>query len=120
MARIYHTAHKRAKRRNLVRNLLTELLIHDSVIVTRDFKKTVKKEFDHLITLAKKNTLNHYRQALNLVRKSQKTTDKKFIITKLKTLAQKYAGRSGGYLTSAILPNRRGDNATTYFLKLVS
>ena len=119
MARVYHTAHKRAKINNIVRNLLTELLLYEQVVVTRDYKQRVKKAFDHLITFAKKDTLASYRHALNLIRKSQGAKNQQFMITKLKTLANKYQTRPGGYLTSALLANRRGDAAACYALKLV-
>lgn len=120
MARIYHTAHKRAKINNIVRNLLTELLIHEQVIVTREYKQRVKKTFDYLITFAKKKTLAGYRSAFKLIRKSQPLKDRQFLITKLKKLANQYEKRNGGYLTSAILSNRRGDDATCYCLKLIA
>ena len=120
MARIYHTAHKRAKINNTVRNLLTALLIHQQVVVTKQYKIRVQQRFDRLITLAKKANLASYRRALNLVRKSQTTSQGDFLITELKNLARRYEKRPGGYLTSVILPSRRGDNATTYLLKLVA
>ncbi len=119
MARIYHTAHKRAKINNIVRNLVTELLLHEQVVVTREYKQRVKQKFDYLITFAKLDTLAGYRAAFKLIRKSQRLKDHQFLIVKLKQLARQYENRHGGYLTSALLANRRGDDAPRYCLKLV-
>ncbi|NCA97656.1 MAG: 50S ribosomal protein L17, partial [Bacteroidia bacterium] len=53
----------------MLRNVVTELVIHEKVIVTSGVVKELKKLADHLITLAKRGDLHARRQAASVLRK---------------------------------------------------
>lgn len=107
-----------SKHKGQVRNLVTELVIFEKVTVTRGMVKDVVKEFDHLITLAKRGDLHARRQAAAILRKYH-VEDKADALTKLfDELAKRFASRNGGYLKVYKLENRKGDNAPIRLLTL--
>lgn len=118
MGRIYHTAHKRAKFRNIVRNLVTELIIYGHIKVTKRKYQAVKENFDQLINWAKKGTLHDYRQIFKVIRKNSQTAQKEYAFSKLKKIAQTYSQDHSGYLKVYKLGVRKGDNAPFYYLVL--
>lgn len=119
MARIYHTAHKRAKLRNILRSQVTDLILHGHIKLTSKRKDEIKRLFDKLITLAKNGDLHSIREILKVVRKNVKNTQNEHALGKLKTLAIKYKDRKSGYLRIYNLGQRRGDHANLYYLTLI-
>ena len=89
MSRVYHTAHKRAKFCNIVRNLVTELVLCEHVKVTKSRKNQVKNTFDKLVTLAKNNTLHDYRQIFQIIRKNVKDDKNVYVLAKLNIKIEK-------------------------------
>ena len=80
--------------------------------------KPVIKEFDHLVTLAKKGDLHSIRQAASILKKYN-VANKPEALTKLfKDLSTRFASRNGGYLKVYKLENRKGDNAEVRMLTL--
>ena len=108
----FKAAYTKSKYENMLRNVVTDLIIHDSVKVTAATAKDVVKEADRLVTLTKKeDVMNAKRQAARFIRNiavDEKTNalDKLFGV-----LGPKYANRNGGYTRQLKLGNRRGDDA---------
>jgi large subunit ribosomal protein L17 len=100
-------------RKSLLRNLLTSLVDHERLETTHVRCKVLKREFDKLVTTAKKGTLHHKRLVASVL-------FRKDMVTKLfEELAPRYADRHGGY--SRIIPRgrRRGDAAEVSIIELL-
>ena len=98
----------------MLRNVVTDLIIHGSIKVTAATAKDVIKEADRLVTLTKKeDVMNAKRQAARFVRNI--VADEKSGLTALDKLfneiGPKMKDRNGGYTKQYKLENRRGDNA---------
>lgn len=109
----FKAAYTASKRYNMLRNVVTELVIHDQVIVTSGVAQELKKLADHLITLAKRGDLHARRQAASVLRKV--IIDEKESLTALDKLFDElgpvFKARNGGYTRALKADNRRGDNA---------
>ncbi|URM52917.1 50S ribosomal protein L17 [Mycoplasma sp. SG1] len=112
---------------NKLKNLTSQLIKHNKIIVTLAVAKRVQQEVEHLITTAKKNSLHSLRTVKKdifnqkLDPKIDKIKDKKdTVLAKLTTqLSKKYQNKSGGYTKILKLYKRAGDNATMVLLQLV-
>ena len=98
----------------MLRNVVTDLIVHGSVKVTAATAKDVVKEADRLVTLTKKeDVMNAKRQAAAFVRNV--VADEKSGVNALDKLfneiGPKMKDRNGGYTKQYKLENRRGDNA---------
>lgn len=114
----FKTPYTASKKKGQVRNLVTELVLFEKVTVTPGMVKPVIKEFDHLVTLAKKGDLHARRQAAAILR-NYNVEGKPEALTKLfGEIAQRTASRNGGYLKTYKLANRKGDNAPQTMLVL--
>ena len=114
----FKTPYTSSKKKAQVKNLVTELVIYEKVTVTHSMVKPVIKEFDHLVTLAKKGDLHSIRQAASILKKYN-VANKPEALTKLfKDLSTRFASRNGGYLKVYKLENRKGDNAEVRMLTL--
>ena len=114
----FKTPYTSSKKKAQVRNLVTELVIYEKVTVTHSMVKPVIKEFDDLVTLAKKGDLHSIRQAASILKKYN-VANKPEALTKLfKDLSTRFASRNGGYLKVYKLENRKGDNAEVRMLTL--
>lgn len=108
----FKAAYTKSKYENMLRNVVTDLIIHDSVKVTEAVARDVVKEADRLVTLTKKeDVINAKRQANRFVRNIEvsegiSTTDKLFNV-----IGPKMKDRNGGYTRRLKLENRRGDDA---------
>ena len=102
----FKAAYTKSKYENMLRNVVTDLIIHESVKVTEATARDVIKEADRLVTLAKKeDVLNAKRNAKRFVR-SDEALAKLF-----NELGPKFKDRNGGYTRRLKLENRRGDDA---------
>ncbi len=103
------TAHRWA----LFRHLLTALFQHERITTTEAKAKAVRGLADHMITLAKRESLHARRQVLSMVPDAQ-------VVKKLfESVAARYADRHGGYTRIIKLGGRAGDNAPLVLLELV-
>lgn len=114
----FKTAWTATREKAMQRNVVTELILHEKVTVTSGVSKQLVKNVDHLITLAKKNTLAARREALKLLR-NEKTDDKKALDKLFKELGPRYQNRKGGYTHQYKCVNRRGDNAKRVIVTFV-
>jgi len=108
----FKAAYTKSKYENMLRNVVTDLIVHDSIKVTAAVAKDVITEADRLVTLTKKeDVMNAKRQAARFVRNvnvDEKTTalDKLFSV-----IGPKMKDRNGGYTRQLKLGNRKGDDA---------
>jgi large subunit ribosomal protein L17 len=102
----FKAAYTKSKYENMLRNVVTDLIIRESVKVTEAVARDVIKEADRLVTLTKKEeVLNAKRSARSFVR-SDDALAKLFNV-----IGSKMKDRSGGYTRRLKLENRRGDDA---------
>ena len=100
-------------RKALLRNLATSVIDTERVVTTVPKAKAVKPLVEHLITLAKQDTLHSRRQAaavLNTPNSVKKLFD---------TLGTRFGQRSGGYTRIVRLGPRKGDGAEQAMIELV-
>ncbi|HSE94862.1 MAG TPA: 50S ribosomal protein L17 [Methylomirabilota bacterium] len=102
-----------AHREALFRNLLTALLRHERIETTVAKAKALRPQADHLVTLAKRDTLHARRQVLAVV------ADTAVVRRLFDAVAARYADRRGGYTRILLTGRRRGDGAPMALLELV-
>lgn len=64
----FKAAYTSSKYNNMLRNVVSELILHERVTVTLGIAKDVVKMADRLVTYAKKGDLHHRRLAASVVR----------------------------------------------------
>ena len=97
----------------MYRTQVTDLIRHERIRTTEAKAKEGQGMVEKVITLGKKGTLNHRRQALGFV------TDEDMVRKVFDDLAQRYADRSGGYTRVVKLEPRKGDGASMALLELI-
>jgi large subunit ribosomal protein L17 len=100
-------------RKALLRGLTTSVILQERVITTVPKAKAVKPLVEHMITLAKRDTLHSRRQAaafLNTPASVKKLFD---------TLGTRFGQRNGGYTRIVKIGPRKGDGAEQAMLELV-
>lgn len=97
----------------LFRNLLVALFRHERITTTEAKAKAVQGLADHVITLAKRETLHARRQVLSLV------PDVAVVRTVFDTIAARFSDRNGGYTRIVKVGVRKGDAAPMVLLELV-
>lgn len=99
------------KHKNLLRNVLTDLVVYEKVSVTTSVVKDLVKKASHLITLAKRGDLHARRQAISLLR-NKMVDEKTSAVDKLfNDLVKRFDGVNGGYVRVLKLAPRKGDGA---------
>ncbi len=122
-------------RRCLFANMLKELIDKGRISTTTEKAKHLRSYADHMVTLAKKNTLASRRQAIaelmirynTLTPKEQRAakdgdtrsfnTDRRVIDTLFDNLGPRFSERNGGYTRIVKTGNRVGDNASTCIIE---
>lgn len=103
------TAHRWA----LFRNLLVALFRHERITTTVAKAKAVRGLADHMVTLAKRDTLHARRQVLTMV------PDPVVVKKLFDTIAARLGDRNGGYTRILKAGTRPGDRAPMAILELV-
>jgi large subunit ribosomal protein L17 len=110
------------KEKNMLRNVVSQLIISGQVEVTFPVAKRAQQKADRMVTYAKKGDLAARREAAKFVRedgfvdpKSKKTALQKLF----DVLGPKYKDRNGGYTRVLKTYNRRGDNAPMAIIAFV-
>ena len=101
------------QRRAMLRAMTTYLLENGQIKTTYARAKEVAPVAEKMITLAKKNDLAAYRQALSYLTKED-VANKLF-----HEIGPKYADRNGGYTRVLKMGPRRGDAAEMAIIQLV-
>ena len=108
----FKAAYTKSKYENMLRNVVTDLILKDSVKVTAAVAKDVVKEADRLVTLTKKEDLmNAKRNAARFIRNLDDEAGVNALNKLFNEIGPKMASRNGGYTRQLKLGNRRGDNA---------
>lgn len=118
----FKAAYTKSKYENMLRNVVSDLIIHGSIKVTEAVATDVVKEADHLVTLTKKeDVVNAKRQAAAFVRRVYRDEEKKVsaLDVLFNEIGPKMKGRQGGYTRTLRLGNRRGDDAPIVLLTWV-
>ncbi|KAL7285195.1 hypothetical protein ACG7TL_000288 [Trametes sanguinea] len=97
----------------MLRNLVTSLLQHEQIKTTLPKAKDAARMAEKIITLGKKGDLPAFRRATGFL------LDQSLVPKLFTELAQRYAGRPGGYTRIHKFGNRPGDNAPHAVLELV-
>jgi large subunit ribosomal protein L17 len=110
-----------AQRKALLRDLVTDLIIHEKIETTLHKAKELQRLADKMVTLGKANTLASRVQAAKLVRfEYTDETNEQYAIQKLfSDIAPKYADRNGGYTRVLKTGPRRGDSAPMAIIEFV-
>ena len=109
----FKAAYTKSKHDNMLRNVVTDLVMKGRVTVTSGEVKPLKKLADHMVTLGKRGDLHARRQAAAVL-KSEEALNKLF-----NELAKRYENRNGGYTRILKLQERKGDDALMVILELV-
>ena len=108
----FKAAYTKSKYENMLRNVVTDLILKDSVKVTAAVAKDVVKEADRLVTLTKKeDVMNAKRNAARFVRNLDDEAGVNALNKLFNEIGPKMASRNGGYTRQLKLGNRRGDDA---------
>jgi len=102
-----------AHRKAMFENLAAALLKHEQIRTTLPKAKDLRPIVEKLITLGKRGGLHARRQAI------AKLGDKALADKLLTTLAERYAGRPGGYTRIIKAGYRHGDDAAMALIELV-
>ena len=101
------------QRKAMLRAMVTYLLENGQIKTTLSRAKEVAPLAEKMVTLAKKNNLASYRQALAFITKED-------VAKKLfDEIGPKYAERNGGYTRIVKIGPRRGDAAEMAIVQLV-
>lgn len=117
----FKTGYTASKRKSMLRTAVTDLIIHEQIVVTLATAKELSALADRMITLSKRGDLHARRLAAAVVRDTY--ADKENNVTALQKLfsdlATRYKDRNGGYTRVLKTQNRRGDNAPMAIVALV-
>ena len=94
-----------SKNKSMLRNVVSSLIINGEVKVTSGVVKELKTLADHMVTLAKRNTLHTRRQAAAVL------MDEEAVKKLFAELGPRFANRQGGYTKALKLGFRKGDSA---------
>ena len=97
----------------LLSNLATQLIANKRIVTTLAKAKSLRTYVEPLITKAKENTTHQRRVVFSYLQ------DKEAITELFSTIAEKIAGRPGGYTRIIKLGKRQGDAAETAMIELV-
>ena len=108
----FKAAYTKSKYENMLRNVVTDLILRGSVKVTKATSVDVVKEAARLVTLTKKeDVMNAKRAAAAYVRNVSNDNGVKALDVLFNEIGPKMKDRQGGYTRTLRLENRRGDNA---------
>lgn len=103
-----------AHRMSMLRGMVTALIRNETLQTTEAKAREVRRMAEKMITLGKKGSLHHRRQAATVI------VDDETVRKLFDELADRYASRTGGYTRMYKLGNRKGDASKMALLELVS
>lgn len=111
--KINNLGRKKEHREALLSNLACALIQHKRIVTTLAKAKALRVYVEPLITKSKKNETHQRRVVFSYLQ------DKAAVAELFSTVAEKVAGRPGGYTRIIKLGTRPGDNAETALVELV-
>lgn len=103
---------KTARRDATMRNMVKSLLKHQQIRTTLARAKVVRRHAEHLITMARTDTIAARRRAYSFL------TDRDLVGKLFKEIVPLFKARTSGYTRIITLGFRRGDGATMAILEL--
>ncbi|MUV38111.1 50S ribosomal protein L17 [Lentibacillus sp. JNUCC-1] len=103
----------------LLRNLASDVIIHERLETTEAKAKELKTTVDKMITLGKRGDLHARRQAAAFLYNKEANEDDDVIQKLFNDIAARYEDRQGGYTRVLKLGPRRGDGANMAIIELV-
>jgi large subunit ribosomal protein L17 len=107
------------KRLALLRNLATDLIIHERIETTEAKAKELRSVVDKMITLGKRGDLHARRQAAAYLYNAEASEDQDAVQKLFSDIAERYDDRQGGYTRVLKLGPRKGDGAEMAVIELV-
>jgi len=111
--KVKNLSRTKAHREALLSNLACQLITHKRIVTTTAKAKALRVYVEPLITKGKENTTHQRRVVFSYLQ------DKEAIKELFGAVAEKVAGRPGGYTRIIKLGARVGDNAETAMIELV-
>lgn len=112
--KVYKLGRKKANRDQLVKNLVSSLLMYERIITTKSKARLTQKNTEHIIAnILKLDDVNGLKYALRVL--GQKSKPAKKLIEVIKG---QYKNSHGGYTRIINIGNRKGDNADMVILEL--
>ncbi|RFU70216.1 50S ribosomal protein L17 [Bacillus sp. V59.32b] len=110
-----------AQRKALLRDLATDLIIHERIETTEARAKELRSVVEKMITLGKRGDLHARRQAAAYIRNEVANAENgQDAVQKLfSDIAARYEERQGGYTRIMKMGPRRGDGAPVVVIELV-
>lgn len=103
----------------LLRNLASDLIIHERIETTEMKAKELKSVVDKMITLGKRGDLHARRQAAAFLYERPAEEDSTVIQKLFDDVASRYEDRQGGYTRVLKLGTRQGDGSKMAIIELV-
>lgn len=111
--KVKNLGRKKAHREALLSNLASQLIQHKRIVTTTAKAKALRVFVEPIITKGKDNTTHQRRVVFSYLQ------DKEAVKELFGAVAEKVAGRPGGYTRIIKLGFRPGDNADTAMIELV-
>ncbi|MBP7558045.1 MAG: 50S ribosomal protein L17 [Chitinophagaceae bacterium] len=111
--KVKNLSRTKAHRDALLSNLACQLIEHKRIVTTLAKAKALRVYIEPLVTKGKTNTTHQRRVVFSYLQ------DKAAVTELFSTIAEKVAGRPGGYTRVIKLGARPGDNAETALIELV-
>jgi len=111
--KVNNLGRKKAHREALLSNLACQLIQHKRIVTTTAKAKALRGYVEPIITKGKENTTHQRRVVFGYLQ------DKEAVKELFGTVAEKVAGRPGGYTRIIKLGFRPGDNADIAMIELV-
>lgn len=116
----FKAAYTKSKYENMLRNVLTDLVLGGKVKVTAATAEDVIKEADRLVTLTKsEDVVSAKRSASAFLRNVSGDNGVNAVDTLFAVIGPKMKDRNGGYTRQFKVGNRRGDNAPVVLITWV-
>ncbi|KGX85354.1 50S ribosomal protein L17 [Pontibacillus litoralis] len=104
----------------MLRNLATDLIVHERIETTEAKAKELRSVVDKMITLGKRGDLHARRQAEAFLYNAKGEDSDQTAVQKLfSEIAPRYEERQGGYTRIMKVGPRKGDGAKTVIIELV-
>ncbi len=103
---------KKDNRELMVRNLVTSLVLYESIQTTKAKAKVLKSEFDKIMTRAKKNDLPAKRFVAGYM------LDKNAYKKTFEVLVPRFKNRNSGFTRTLSISSRLGDNAEMMLIEM--
>ncbi|MGM8216158.1 50S ribosomal protein L17 [Bacillaceae bacterium W0354] len=109
------------QRNALLRNLATDLIVHERIETTEAKAKQLRPVVEKMITLGKRGDLHARRQAASYLRKvnADEEGTQNAIQKLFSDLAPRFEERQGGYTRILKLGERRGDGSKMVIIEFV-